>query len=110
MLANLREKSKAALSRIPRDALAVVLFVLASSASFGLGYLAGKGEGSSIAVFSAPDISTSTSGMVVASRGGTKYYRPWCSGASRITDTNKVWFPTEKEAQAQGYSAAAGCK
>lgn len=52
----------------------------------------------------------STEGAYVASKGGTKYHLPWCSGAQRIKEENKVWFSTKAEAEAAGYSPAANCK
>lgn len=49
-------------------------------------------------------------GLVIASRSGSVYYYPWCSGASKISPANQRWFVTEKEAQAAGYRAAKNCK
>lgn len=49
-------------------------------------------------------------GGVVASRTGTKYYFPWCGSAQNISDSNKIWFQTTKEARAAGYLPAANCK
>ena len=46
----------------------------------------------------------------VASKSGTKYHLPWCSGARRIKEENKVWFATKEEAEAAGYTPAANCK
>lgn len=47
---------------------------------------------------------SSAKGLFVASRGGTKYYWPWCSWAERIKEENKVWFNSEAEARQAGYS------
>jgi len=47
-------------------------------------------------------------GIFVASKGGTKYHWSWCSYAEKIKETNKIWFNSEKEAQAAGYSPC-GC-
>lgn len=49
-------------------------------------------------------------GAYVASKSGTKYHLPWCSGAQRIKEENKVWFETKEEAEKAGYSPAANCK
>lgn len=49
-------------------------------------------------------------GSIVASKNGTKYYLPGCSGASRIKDENKVYFTDEASAKVAGYSIAANCK
>jgi|TARA_Y100000310_G_scaffold345555_1_gene466539 hypothetical protein len=51
-----------------------------------------------------------TSGAVVASRNGTKYHFPWCSGAQRMNESNKVWFNSIEEARAAGYEPAGNCK
>ncbi len=61
---------------------------------------------------SAPSASTSQppTGGFVASKNGAKYYTPTCSGASRITDANKVWFATAATAEAAGYTRATNCK
>ena len=49
-------------------------------------------------------------GSYVASKSGEKYHLPWCSGAQRIKEENKVWFKTKAEAEAAGYAPAANCK
>ncbi len=48
-------------------------------------------------------------GKYVASRSGTKYHLPWCSGAKRIKEGNKVWFNSENEARAAGFAPASNC-
>ncbi|PJE59748.1 MAG: hypothetical protein COU85_01930 [Candidatus Portnoybacteria bacterium CG10_big_fil_rev_8_21_14_0_10_44_7] len=40
----------------------------------------------------------------VASKSGAKYHWPWCSFAERIKEENKIYFDTEQQAQADGYS------
>ncbi len=47
---------------------------------------------------------------VTASRNGTKYYFPWCSGVARIKEENKITFPDENSAKSAGYSKAANCE
>ena len=47
---------------------------------------------------------------LVASVNGAKYHLPWCSGATRIKEKNKIWFADEKEARAAGYTPAENCK
>ncbi|MFA6006842.1 MAG: hypothetical protein WC764_03930 [Candidatus Paceibacterota bacterium] len=51
-----------------------------------------------------------TGGTLVASKGGTKYYYPWCGGANRISTANKIYFASVAEARAKGYTPAANCK
>lgn len=46
----------------------------------------------------------------VASKSGTKYHKITCAGAKQIKDTNKLFFATEEEAKASGYTRAANCK
>ena len=48
-------------------------------------------------------------GVIVASKSGTKYYYPWCTGVSRIKEENKVWFKSIEEARAVGLSPASNC-
>ncbi len=52
----------------------------------------------------------SPGGQLVASKGGTKYHFPWCSGAQRISEANKVWFNSTDEARKAGYTPATNCK
>jgi hypothetical protein len=110
-IAEAREKCKATLGQVPRDLLIVGVLILASSASFGLGFLAGRdaGQGSERTLGTAPLIAPATTGTIVAAKGGTKYYLPSCAGASRISDANKIWFASPAAAEAAGYSAAANC-
>lgn len=107
-----REKCKSALGRIPRDVLIIAILFLASSASFGLGYLAGldAGQGSAAPLDESPLSAATTSNRVFASKNGTKYYLPGCTGADRISDANKIWFVSARAAQFAGYAPAANCK
>ncbi len=103
------------------------VLVLVGLTAFGLGRLSALGERGEGLVIRLPDGSVqtaaayaattpakvaaapATSGTYVASKSGTKYYLPSCSGAGRIKEENKVWFETVAEAQAAGYTAAANC-
>ena len=49
-------------------------------------------------------------GQYVASKNGTKYHLPWCSGAKRIGEANKIWFATKEAAEKAGYTPAANCR
>ncbi len=53
---------------------------------------------------------TTVSGEVVASKSGTKYHLPTCSGAKSIKPENLITFATRAEAEAAGYTPAANCK
>ncbi len=114
-IADAREKCKGMVAKIPRDVLIIAVLILASSASFGLGYLAGTdaGQGSGVTPEQSPLTASpapaSAAGQVVASKNGTKYYLPTCAGASRIAEANKVWFASPAAALAAGYAPAANC-
>lgn len=118
-----REKCKSLLARVPRDAVIAAAVLLASSASFGLGFLAGRdaGQGSdrtiTVEEMAEPPAATSSAAQlstqarrVVASKNGTKYYLPDCASASRISDANKVWFVSAAAAREAGYEPATNCK
>lgn len=119
-IAEAREKGKSLIGRIPRDILVIAVLILASSASFGLGYLAGRdtGVGAPVptltgaleSIDAVTATATSAVGRVVAAKGGTKYYLPTCAGADRISEANKVWFVSIAAADAAGYSPATNCK
>ncbi len=51
-----------------------------------------------------------SSGQFVGSKNSDKYHHTSCPGASRIKDENKVWFASQAEAEAAGYSLAANCE
>jgi hypothetical protein len=60
-------------------------------------------------VASNTELTNKIEGGYVASKSGTKYHLPWCSGAQRIKEENKVWFSTKESAEAAGYAPAANC-
>ncbi len=96
---------------MPKDSAVLLVILLSASASFGLGYLAGEDAGQGGPVSLSASLPTkSTSKQFVASRTGKKFYLSWCGGASRISNANKIWFSSEKEAITQGYSPATNCK
>jgi len=55
------------------------------------------------------DHATSALGRYVASKSGAYYHLPWCAGALRIKDANKIWFQTKAEAESRGLKPAANC-
>jgi hypothetical protein len=110
-----------------------LLIILVGSASFALGRLSVKDSGNKpiqiiettsetaaalngVTTTENPSSPTpqksadKESGKLVGSKNGTKYHFPWCSGAARITEINKVWFESAEEARAAGYTPAANCK
>lgn len=107
-IAEARERCKSFIAKIPKDALILAILMLASSLSFGLGYLAGL---DAIDLEIEKETATPEAGTgVVASKSGTKYYFPQCAGAERIAETNKVWFVSAPLAESAGYTLAANCK
>jgi hypothetical protein len=61
---------------------------------------------------SAPDskpINEPASWTAVASKTGKIYYLQTCTGLGRIKPENRVYFASEKEAQAAGLAKAASC-
>ncbi len=48
-------------------------------------------------------------GRYIASRSGAFYHYPWCPGAAKIKEGNKIWFATKEEAVAKGYKPASNC-
>lgn len=94
--------------------LIIAVLILASSASFGLGYLAGSEERPQQGSGSVLDLTAfgtdASTGQFVASKNGTKYYLPSCAGAEKISEANKVWFVSAAAAVAAGYAPATNCK
>ncbi|OHA09283.1 MAG: hypothetical protein A3B37_03905 [Candidatus Sungbacteria bacterium RIFCSPLOWO2_01_FULL_59_16] len=56
-----------------------------------------------------PPPADAPSGTYVASRNGSAFHLPSCSGAKQIKDENKVWFQTKEDAVRAGYRPAANC-
>lgn len=118
--------------RLNNDIFAVVLIVLVGFGGFGLGRLSVSEEQKfpiSIKNFETNNLTANAiegfknieqdgevgtvineGGQVVASKNGTKYHYPWCSGAKSINDKNKIFFDSIEEARNAGYSPASNCK
>ena len=101
----------------------VLIIILVASASFGLGRLSKiEDEKQPIRLIEnfattinseksqAVGESSPIGGKYVVSKNGTKYHLPWCSGALRIKEENKVWFDSKEAAETAGYEPAANCK
>ncbi len=67
------------------------------------------GGGPAAADAAASAAAHASTGTYVASKNGTRYYLPSCSGAKRIKEENRVWFQTKSMAEAAGYTPAANC-
>lgn len=135
MIAKISLYSKAALQNL----FVPLVIVLVGLSAFGLGRLsaldgqketlkiyeppaAGAVLGASVSVsedqqFSAPAQAAAVSaenlpapaGKYVASKNGTRYYLPGCSGAKRINEENKIWFSSPEAAQGAGFTPALNC-
>ncbi len=68
----------------------------------------GKGVGQAAAVGANSNASANV-GQVVASKNGTKYHLPTCSGAKQIAEKNKITFASVEEARKAGYTPASNC-
>ncbi|MEK7576035.1 MAG: hypothetical protein AAB491_03070, partial [Patescibacteria group bacterium] len=124
MLAKTKEKIKP----YKNDIFIVLVIILVALISFGLGRLSKIRENKmpvTIENLSANMINSqenipqdnqniknnqvqinSSQGMLIGSKNGTKYHFPWCSGAQRIKEENKIWFSNKEEAEKAGYSPA----
>jgi hypothetical protein len=52
---------------------------------------------------------SSQSGQFVASSQGKKYYPINCTAAQSLSEKNKIYFTSEAEAQAKGYTKSSSC-
>lgn len=90
------------------------LITLAIAASFGLGRLSALVDSRPLVEVRAAQAGAAAAiapgGLYVASKSGSTYYYPWCSGAERIAQQNQRWFRSEEEAQKAGFRPAKNCK
>lgn len=94
--------------------LVLAVFLVAFT-SFGLGRLSATEDAKPVVSVGQAPLEEEARGMaigglVVASRNGSVYHFPWCSGASQIKEANKVWFASEAAAEAAGYAPSKSCK
>ncbi len=122
------QKVKVKIKPFENDLILVIAIILVAFISFGLGRLSRiKEDKASVIIENVPEtnqeaqigdsgsnsksqIPAQGEKIIMASKNGTKYYYPWCAGASRIKEENKVWFSSKEEAQKAGYQPAANCK
>ncbi len=120
------------LRTLPDDLFLGLIIILVAFGSFGLGRLSKiEGAKTPIQIENAPEVtaetftgsvqadtvatpttltSTSKTSDIVGSKNGTKYHYTWCSGAQRITETNRIYFTSKSDAEARGYTPAINCK
>jgi len=109
------------------EIITILIIILVGIGGFGLGRLSTaqkenppiliSGIGANVAGFvgtldnnTMEDTAIPAQGGYVASKNSDKYHLPWCSGAQRISEANKVWFSTKEEAEKAGYTPAGNCK
>ena len=133
MLYELYKKINSWLAANQKDLFLAVLIVLTSVISFGLGRLSAiwpektpirilnneigimnEGRPVSAELNSTSSLESKTTisnltGKYVASKNGTAYHYPWCPGALKIKEENKIWFDTKEEAEKRGYKPAGNC-
>lgn len=114
-------------SSLSNEIFVILMIVLIGFAGFGLGRLSvyedkkpaisienvknnGMTANVSGALENKQNKAQNISGVVVASKNGTKYHYPWCSGAKSINEANKVYFNSIEEAKKAGYTPASNCK
>jgi hypothetical protein len=115
------------MTRKTKDIVLVLTIALLGIVSFGLGRLSAETNTEKVPVTLCESIiqpetqqneasaatsltSPGATMQYVASKNGTVYHLPWCSGAKRISKENMVWFSTKTEAEKAGYRPAANCK
>ena len=132
-LPNIRQKIKD-LPDLPKDIFILLLIFLVGTGAFLLGqysvYEEKKGgelriieesHPNSLSMLVSPEslsarvtkedtTPTSPLGMYVGSRSGTTYHLPWCTGAKRIKEENRIWFNSREDAVKKGYKPATNCK
>ncbi len=112
---NIGQKIKPVLDRGIAEWGLFGLILLAAIGSFGLGRFSALEDARPVVSVSeaaaAPAaVSMALGGLLEASRTGTVYYYPWCSGVAKISPQNVRWFASEKAAQAAGFRPAKNCK
>lgn len=136
MLSNYLQKVKSFIEQNKSDIYVATLIFLVSLASFGLGRLSilwpekepitmtnVESQALKATVESAEPpptkkdslrssfgVSPSAKEKYVASKNGTAYHYPWCPGALKIKEENKIWFKTKEEAEKAGYKPAGNCE
>lgn len=102
--------------------LTSLIVVLVGLSGFGLGRLSKIEEGrvpliireagveEAAAVAAAQETAIVKGGQVIASKNGSKYHFPWCSGAKSISEANKIFFASAEDARKEGYAPASNCK
>jgi len=96
-----------------KDIFTILIIILVAFSSFGLGRLSKIEETRpQVQIENTASVidANISAGVYVASKNGGSYHLPWCSGAKRIKEENKIWFGSKQEAEKLGYKPAGNCK
>lgn len=130
MIANYIEKVKSIIHKNQSDLFMAATIFLVGIIGFGLGRLSviwpekepirvenpekakdGMEEGTGQKAHEQnAGIANAIQGKYVGSRSGSAYHFPWCPGAQKIKEANKIWFGSKEEAEARGYKPAGNCE
>lgn len=107
-------KSKAYVAKGVGEWGLFLLIVLAILSAFGPGRLSALVDAKPLiglqTAAAGGAVPVAPGGLYVASRTGSTYYFPWCSGATQIAPENERWFKSEEAAKRAGYRPAKNCK
>lgn len=99
------------------DIILIITVILISATAFNLGKASALKKQKTPITIAQPDESKTDSKALrstqaIASKNSTAkvYHLPWCSGASKISEKNKIIFATEAAAISAGYTLAGNCK
>ena len=113
---------------LANDLFTGLIIILVAIGAFGLGRLSRiEGSKQPIRVENRVSVQTEASSQVggqsasvidaggsantiVASKSGTKYYYSWCSGVQKISVANRIYFSSQEDAKAAGYTPSSTCK
>lgn len=127
MLAEFIQKVKSLYKEKENDLYVAALIFLVGMASFGLGRLSvlwpqkepirieepqnfNNAPASVINSAGKSESAVKPKGKYVASKSGASYHYPWCQGALKIKEENKIWFQTKEGAEKAGYKPAGNCE
>lgn len=124
MIGDYRSKVNGWIGERKSDLFVAAVIFLTGLGSFGLGRLSvvipakppltitqpqEAGGREALATTASAPSPTNAAGAYVGSVSGTAYHFPWCPGALRIKEENKIWFRTKTEAENKGYKPAGNC-
>lgn len=136
MIENVLKKVKEFAKENARDLYVAAIIFMVGVSSFGLGRLSvlwpkkepirveerkpetletglpagSKNPGNNLGANVKNSIKRTLAGKYVASKSGSAYHFPWCPGAQRIKEENKIWFDSKEEAESRGYKPAGNCE